>query len=43
VVLAVPVDILDAARKLTNALTDGSEKVTLQLEPAPEAAPVPRT
>src|SRR5688500_20369537 len=36
VVLAVPIDILEATRQLTKALTDGSEEVTFQLEPAAE-------
>lgn len=43
VVMAVPVDILEAARKLSGALTDGSEKVTFQLEPAVEKETVPRS
>jgi regulator of protease activity HflC (stomatin/prohibitin superfamily) len=43
VVLAVPVDILDAARSLSKALTDGSEKVTFQLEPVVEKETVPRS
>jgi regulator of protease activity HflC (stomatin/prohibitin superfamily) len=44
VVLAVPVDILEAARKLNGALTAGSANaIPFQLEPAPEAEPVPRT
>lgn len=43
VVLAVPVDILDAARNLSKALTDGSEKVTFQLEPAVEREAIPRS